>query len=196
MRRLLVLFMCIGLLATVNTASAQSGKCGDDPLYPCGAIPWPIPQFTVLSSPTPYTPRPSPTPVPITPTPSNTPTPTTTPTPTPTFTNHDQQHDDLGTLVYDVNQGIDLLDQTPVARDMAAATAAAAVAEYTGVFFSYAKGLQIFNLKGFGGLVGFLLLGVVFIVLVKLSTALIPVLAGIARWIMRIVQLVVDALPF
>lgn len=186
------------LLASLTGLAMAQGPCGDDDLNPCGPIPWRIPAFPILYSPTPYTPAPTPTPMEATYTPSPTNVPTITPTASPTFSDHGDEFDTFGTLA--ANQAA--VQETLAAmqdqqyNDMSAATAAALVGEYAGTFAGYVKGLQLFNLRGTGGVIGFVLLAIGFALLVFVVTSIIPIVATFARWVMRVAQLVAEFLPF
>ena len=186
------------LLAGLAGLAGAQGPCGDDPLNPCGAIPWRIPAYPILYSPTPYTPQPTPTPMEATYTPSSTNTPTVTPTPSPTIAYHGDDHDTFGTLAADqvaVQETLAAMQDQQI-NNMGAATAAALVGEYAGTFAGYMRGLQLFNIKGTGGVLGFLLLAIAFALLVMIITNIIPIIAVFARWVMRVAQLVAEFIPF
>jgi len=173
-------------------------SCNEDPLNPCGSLPWSIPVFPPIYSPTPYTPIPTRTPVEITPTPSATHTPTTTPTASPTFVEHSGDHDQLATLSAQTGdtQATLAAMQDQQIGGMAAATAAAAVGGYAETFAGYMRGLQLLNVRGTGGAMGALLLFLVFVVLVWFATGVIPVIAMFARWIARVAEIVAEFIPF
>lgn len=195
MRRLVFIGVMLWLLAAMPNVDAQG--CGDDPLNPCGSLPWDIVRFPPLASPTVYQLRPTPTPVPVTGTPTPTPTVTQTPTITPTIPDYSGDQDSAATLAAQSGDAFATLSAaTPAAaRGMEAATAAAVVGGYAETFIGYAKGLQLFDLTGLGGLVGFLLGALVFIVVIQLSTAILPAMAAIVRWVIRLLQLIGEFLP-
>lgn len=203
MRWLKPVSVLLALLLLAAPALAQGigdklHKCNQDPLNPCGSLPWAIPAFPPIYSPTPYTPIPTRTPVLITPTPSVTNTPTVTPTASPTFSEHGEDHDALATLGAQTGDSQATLAalQEQQLGGMAAATAAAAVGGYAQTFAGYMRGLQLLNVRGTGGALGALLLFLIFVILVWLITGVVPVIAMFARWIARIAQLVAEFIPF
>lgn len=167
-----------------------------DPLNPHGSIPWPVPPFPVLASPTPYRSRPTPTPQPYTVTPSPTPTGTATPTSTPAPAVTEQS--ELATLVGQnqvIQATLDAMTGQTVG-DYGMATAAAQIGGYARYFFGYAKGLELNHIRGAGIVVTFVLVAVVFVVLVRLITLAVPVMGTMARWMLDILRLVAELLPF
>ena len=194
--------LLLALLLAAPVAAQGIGdklhKCNEDPLNPCGSLPWAIPVFPPIYSPTPYTPIPTPTPQEITPTPSTTNTPTVTPTASPTFAEHSGDHDTLATLSAQTGDTQATLSaiQDEQLGGMAAATAAAAVGGYAQTFAGYMRGLQLLNVRGTGGALGALLLFLLFVILVWFATGIIPVFAMFGRWIARIAQIVAEFIPF
>lgn len=166
---------------------------------PCGPIPWPLPVYAVLSSPTPaptrqynltatYTPS-------ATPTETNTPggpteTPTETATPAPTGTGDPLEM--VGTL-----QAIEI---TPfeVQIDGDNADYDAIVAEISGNasdFFSYVRAVLAVNFGVLQPLFNGLILVFAFTVLVKLSSLILPFASIIVGIVRKIIQLVLDFIP-
>lgn len=200
-----VVMALIILAAFPSLALAQEGEgnCLEDPLYPCGPLPWPLPQYPAILSPTPYTPNPSPTLYDITntPTPEETDTPTPTVTPIPTAQAHETEHSDLATLAAQSGDAISTLDYSDVTLQvqdtpMAAGTVVAQMSGYVGSFVGYAKGLTLFNIKGLGGVVLFLILALVFVFFVIFLTSVVPLIGAMARWVIRVGQLIGEFLPF
>jgi hypothetical protein len=198
-RRASALFLITLLALAAAPVAAQGGSkyATPDPLNPPGVLPWQLPYVQPLNSPTPYPVRDTPTPVSITATLTPTPTPTDTPTPTPTFVEHSGEHDQIATLAAQQSDAMATLDFTgQQVQGQTMATAAADIGRYTGQFFAYAKGLQLFNVKGLGGVMGFLILSVVFVLLVNIAVAGLPIFAAIARWTFDLLRLVAEFLPF
>lgn len=194
------LIIVIGLLLPVGAAAAQG--CGRDVLNPCGVIPWPLPSIKSISSPTPYQLRPTPTPQPYTNTPSPTPTATNTPpfVITPTIIAHDDLYDSAGSVVGQANDMIDEFDfdaTINLGGDAApVATTAAGLAAYSTRFFSYVKGLTLFNFSGTGGVLTWVILALGFVLLVVVTINLIPIVSGIFKVVMRLLELIAQFIPF
>ncbi len=189
----------VGLAIPSGPVAAQ---CGRDPLYPCGVIPWPLPNAKALNSPTPYQLQPTPTYIDVTNTPSPTPTATATPpfVTTPTIVYHDDLYTDAGQLVYDADDvlGEINLDQTVGIDGEPApvATVAASLAAYSTRFFSYVKGLTLFNFNGTGGVLTWVILALGFVLVVVVTINLIPIMAGIWRLVLRLLELIAEFIPF
>ena len=194
--RVKALLILIVLMALATPAGAQGYKGTPDPLQPVGPLPWPVPVLPYLRSPTPWPTVATPTPLAATYTPS--PTATATLTPTPPATPHDTEHESMATLVGQNQEAIQTLQALDgqTAGDLSMATAAAQVGDYAGQFFAYAKGLELFNIKGTGGVVTFMLLAFLFVILVILGTAILPMLATLANWIVKILRLLGEFIPF
>lgn len=196
-RSLLVL---VALLWPAGAVSAQ--KCGNDPLNPCGPLPWGLPSLPVMTSPTPYQLRDTPTPVVITvtPTPTASQTPTATVgTPTATL-DASGVHSDMMTAVGESVETIDDLDINPEiglgGPSDPVATTSASLSNYSRTFFSYVRGLTLFNMRGTGGITGWILLALAVVIGTVIATTLIPIMGSIYRLIMRVIELVAEFIPF
>ncbi|OPZ62931.1 MAG: hypothetical protein BWY85_01918 [Firmicutes bacterium ADurb.Bin506] len=190
---LLLLFVTADLATAQGTATP--GAC--TPLNPCGALPWPLPRLPVIKSPTPLPTVPTPTPVVVTMTTTATATPSMTPTQTPTPAPRLTEQSVAATLAGSSGDAVATL--AAMGDDgiggLLMSTAAAQIGGYAGTFFAYAKGLQLFNIKGAGGVVGFLLLLFFGVILVKLSLAVLPLMSVFVRWIIDVLRLILDFLP-
>jgi hypothetical protein len=190
MRRLLILLVCV--LCGAVTVSAQSTDCGQG--LPCGPVPWKLPVLPKLSSPTPI-----PT-VPVTLQPPNTPGPTPTPQPTPTFqpigintVDASGIADKMATLSAVIEATPELVlnaSGTPVALEDAALDSGAET------LFAYAKGLGSINLGSISPVVTFSVTAAMLIIATKLITFILPVLVALFGIIRKIIQLILDFLPF
>lgn len=89
-------------------------------------------------------------------------------------------------------QGATLNMGTPVN----VATSAAQLGGYLGTFFGYARGLTLLNVNGSGGVISFFLAALVFVLLVIVATAAIPIIAAFIKWIIEIVRLIAEFIPF
>jgi hypothetical protein len=189
------------LAAAAAPVGAQG--CGKDPLYPCGPIPWPIPAMPSWRSPTPYPIRPTPTLVVETPTPSETPTPTATQPyiQTPDYTPGNPVIGDVGDLSGDMADAVTSLDMdleinlngtapAPVS------TLAADLANYTSMFFGYAKGLTLFNMRGAGGVMTWVLIMLSVVLITVVVTNMLPVIMAIWRLFIRMLELIAEWIPF
>lgn len=190
MRRCLVFLLV--LLYGAITVQAQS-DCGNG--LPCGPIPWPLPRLPDLQSPTPM-----PTVV-ITQAAAAPPdgTPTATPTATPTFipgtldtTGIDDNLATLQKLIETTPETIYNIEGTPVDTEAVFTE----LGENAGDFFGYAKGMTNVTFGAWTPLVSFTLLAMVTVISVKLLGFLLPFLMVIFGIIRKIVQLILDFLPF
>ncbi len=191
--------LLFALLLPAGQASAQ--KCGD-PLNPCGPLPWSLPSLPLLTSPTPYQLRDTPTPQVFTATPS--PEPTATPsatagTPTATL-DSGELHEDMATAVIG---GIDAMNDLDIDPEIALggpsdpiATTSASLSNYSRTFFSYVRGLTLFNMRGTGGITGWILLALAVVVGTVIATTLIPIIGAIYRLIIKVIELVAEFIPF
>lgn len=180
--------MFIAILFSVITIIA----CED---YPCRPIPWNLPQFPALQSPTPlsvgsgvtatYTPTGTLTATPTGTLPA-TPTPTPTPAPaTPTLPfNPDEVNDSVATLQA-------LLGSTPIFEAFPTADFPPEVEQ----FFSYSKGLST-NFGPFEPLFTLFLLGASLTIGLTIATALFPFVISLIGLIRRLIQWLVDLIPF
>lgn len=167
--------------------------CGNG--LPCGPLPWRLPNLPRLRTPTPmptisFNPTPPPT---------ATPAPTDTPSgPTPTAT-LDLDTSGIANQIATLNA---VIEQTPmIVLDMAGTpvdTSAqfAELGDNAGLVFGYARGLSQASLGSISPLVAFTLTALVVVIAVKMLTFMWPILAALWNIISRIIQLVLDFLPF
>lgn len=176
------------LLATI----VPPNSCGL-PFSPCGSLPWNIPVLPTFyyPSPTIMPTVPTNTPIPITATPSQTGTPgTATPVPsaTPpfdtsslsTFTGGIDSFS--GTLMAQATQDVSI-DGTPQSINILAEQIGSGAA----MPFAYAKGLQLTNFGGTGGIVSFIILIIAFMLLVKLFLFAFPILRGLLDIVLKVI---------
>lgn len=186
MRKLLVLLIC--LLCGAITVSAQ--ECGQG--LPCGPVPWKLPALPTLPSPSPMPTYQ--TTVEATHVSGAVPTPAAMPTNPPLL---DVDTSDIGDQMSTLAA---LIEATPELVLNAEGTAEAiGTAELTGAetLFAYAKGVGSINLgNNIGPLVAFSLTAMVLIITTKMTTFLLPVLTALFGIIRKIVQLILDFLPF
>lgn len=170
------------LLLMPMAVSAQS-DCHKG--VPCGPVPWSIPQFPFLQTPTPF-----PT-VLATSGPGSSPTPTGTLTPAPTPT---------------ATPGIDLVgvnDQMSTLQSVVAATPPGVQDRSQGFdlghnannVFNYILGLQSIHFGVFTPLIQLIFFGFFFVVGLKITIFLLPVFATLFGWIRKMVELVLDFIP-
>lgn len=184
MKRLipLVLLICAAL-----PAAAQS-DCGNG--LPCGSLPWSIPQFGSLRSPTPLSDGFA-NPVP---TATATPTPTTTPyqTATPfidTVSTIQAQVETIQAIYEATEEVIVNPEGTPVNLD------SFDVATQSETFFSYLKGFSGQSFGIFSPLVDFVIFVLIMSLVVLLSRFILPVLGMLVGIVRRAVQLILDFIP-
>jgi hypothetical protein len=190
------------LVLPAGIVSAQKCDNASGSLAPCGALPWALPGLPVLVSPTPYQLRDTPTPIVYTATPS--PTFTFTPSPTvatPTATiDNSVLHGDMATMAAGGIEVITTLDINPEislgGSSDPVATTSASLSNYSRTFFSYVRGLTLFNMTGTGGITGWLLLALALVIGTVIATNLIPIIGAIYRLIMRVIELVAQFIPF
>jgi len=197
LRTVLVLLALLVLAAPV-AAQGTKGSSKDDPLNPSGSIPWAIPAWPYLLSPTPYPIRPSPAPQLFTVTPTPTPTPTLTPTITPTPAPNDAERESLATLAAE-NSDINATLAAMTGQEIGGQNISGAVDQiggYASFFFGYVKGLQLNNIHGMGMVISFLILALAAILLTKIITAVLPMMTTVARWTLDVLKLVAEFLPF
>lgn len=171
------------------------GDCGNG--LPCGPIPWRLPVFDELMSPTPITYVIAPTPGEGTPTeaPTETPAPTETftPSPTPTRFFGDDPDDVLATLSSIVEgTAIPVLDAEGQPVDVADVIG---FQSEMGVFFGYAKGLSEGAFGPFSPLIGLLMAGLLIALILRAISLIVPALAAIFGAIRKVVQLILDFIP-
>ncbi len=199
MKRWIALLSLIWLMLHGSLASAQG--CGDDPLNPCGPLPWSVPAGRDLASPTPYTPMPTAV-VTVTLTPSV--TPATTPLPTATLqagptidpailqTPARQVEDAVSTMVPVFDMEVpDLNGEVRGMLDVATQ-----LGEQTGGFFSMVKGLQMVNLGSLGMAFNWAITMGGFVLLIYVATSVTPVLLWIIDMILNILDAIANLIPF
>jgi hypothetical protein len=140
--------------------------------------------------------------------------PTATPIPTPTQITApeseaqiDAAEDQIGDMEGVVNDA-EAWFATPVDGDFSfgglqpdgvpvgAATAVAQIGADVGTVIEYGRTLQIFDFHGSGGVFGFLLFALGFIIFVKLLSFSVSIIAFVISWIIRIIDLIGNYLPF
>jgi hypothetical protein len=187
------------LVAVVAVPVAAQDDCGFG--LPCGAIPWEMPDFPELISPTPWiatqvdyyfaTPTPS-----DTPTPSSTPTETLTPTPVFTstpFWNVAPVDDSLATLEAVLN-----VTQTPVYNASGTPVSVSDFSELesnSAVFWGYAKGLTSTSFGAITPLISFGVLTFLTVLAVKISAFALPLVMALIGVVRKIIQLILDFIP-
>jgi hypothetical protein len=188
MRSLLILLALILLAAPV---AAQDDDCGNG--LPCGPIPWPLPGWPIMSSPTPLgvvgealPGQPTFTP---TPTPTDTPEPTITPT---LFFEEDPLEEAIETLqaVFEATTvpvtGVD--DQEVSGDDIAGFV--------DPTFFGYVRGFSVNMLGPFAPLGSLLLAIVGLTIFTTIIRVTLPVIAALIGFIRKVVSFVMDLIPF
>lgn len=184
----------LGLLGLAAAPALAQG----DPLNPGGSIPWPIPAWPILASPTAYPLRPTPTTQVYTITPTPSPTATATPTPSPTSAPADYEQSSMATIAAE-NSHINATLQAMTGQDIEGQNLGGAVDEignYAAYFFGYVKGLELNNIRGMGIVISFLITALVTILLTKIITAALPMMTTFAKWTIDLLRLVADFLPF
>lgn len=199
MRTVLLVLMLLLAAAPVYATPVPGGDCGGG--LPCGPLPWNLPNYPVLLSPTPFPDRNS-APALLTPTATATlpATATATRTPTPTVTNTlpfdpnqiNQQVETLQAVMNGTDIPIQDLNGTPVSLDTASATLTA----NTGTFWGYVKGLTTNSLGKTGQLLAFSIVVFGIVAIVKMANIGLPLLMAVWGIIRKIVQVVLDFIPF
>lgn len=173
-------------------------ECGNG--LPCGQIPWRLPSLPRLVSPTPFpTANPSQVAASI---PTATVTPQGfgsispyTPAPIENIWDSDAIGNQIGTLDAAMS-GTSLPvyngSGTPVDRD----TMMDSVLDDTQLFFSYAKGFQDASFGSISPLVTFSLTALMIVLFTKVLTIALPVIMVIVGFIRRIIELILDFIPF
>lgn len=183
-----LLIILIVLAGALTPVAAQN--CGG---LPCGAIPWQIPEFPALSSPTPY-----PTSA-ITATPTATATPTNAPTNTPQPTASPTV--DFASLGGGVGALEGMLTGTPQTiynaqgTPVAVGTLASGYNTNAVMALSYIKALQGADFGVITPLIQFFVGALVFVLAIKLLEMSIPFIAILFGALRRVVQLVLDFIP-
>lgn len=187
MKRFALLLICFFCGAVV--VSAQ--ECGRG--LPCGPVPWKLPALPTLRTPTPI-----PT-IPFTAVAPNTPGPGPTPAPTNTFAPIGVNTVDASGIGDQMATLAAMWEVTPELILNASGTPIAiGTAELTGAVtaFSYIKGLSTINLGSLSPLVAFLPLALITIIGLKVITFLLPVMVSLFGIVRKIIQLILDFLPF
>lgn len=177
-RRALLVLTILLLGATVVQAQCVNNK-------PCGPVPWTLPQLPTLVTPTPF-----PT-VLVTSASGNVPTPTGTLTATPTPT---------GTLGLDTGA---ISEQMGTLQSVMEATPEVILNRAQGfdlagnalMIFNYVLGLQTIHFGIFTPLIQFIFFGLFFVIAVKFSGYLLPIIATLVGLLRKLVQLVLDFIP-
>lgn len=183
------MLIAVLLFSSGALATAQSSCSG----LPCGAIPWPLPEFPVLESPTPW-----PTSI-VTPTLSPTPTttatlpPTVTPTPTVDIGDISGGIDNINSLLTTTPDQLLGLDGTPVA---VGTTAYGDMASNAVTAVSYLKALGGADFGVITPLIQFVISIFLFMLGVKLLEISIPFVAILFGGLRKVVQVVLDFIPF
>lgn len=197
-----IILILVFLLISVSVANAQD--C--EPWLPCGPIPWALPQFPDLRSPTPIptmiltlvptaTPTGGPT---ATPTATATHTPTITPTRTPTgtptatstpFWDGTQLANQVGTL----QAYIDATPETPLGFDGNPINTDPNPSGTT--LWSYIKGLYLYDFGVFGPLMAAFVATFVYVLGFKILMLSFPAIVYLFGFLRRIVQLILEFIP-
>jgi len=179
-KRLLMILFLLFILSTPIYADCQQG-------LPCGPVPWNVPSFGQLASPTPY-----PTViVNLTSTPTQTATPgpgtASAPTATPQL-DTSGINNQVGTLQ-------SIIQQTPVAT-FAPSFGAQNLSTNSQTFFGYVLGLGNVHFGPLTPLLTFFLFSFLYVLGVKLALILLPLLAALFGFFRNIVSLILEFLPF
>lgn len=194
-------FLVALLLVTALPALAQNVPCGYGNHLPCGVLPWPLPSWPVLLSPTP---RPdqwgapviaTPTPT-ATFTPSPTATATNTPTITPTAPFDPTSVGNAAATLSAVMIGTELpvlnAEGTPINSD----TELQNISSSAGDFFGYIRGLTAGTFGAFTPLITFSLTALGITLTVKLAAIGLPVILAIYGFIRKLINLILEFIPF
>jgi hypothetical protein len=164
--------------------------CGN--LLPCGNVPWGLPSYPVLRSPTPVVLNNAAIVVM-----TNTPVPASTATPfssfiTPTpFMDTGQFGDNIATIQA-------LFDATDIPVLNAEGTPAGlddTIAVEGSLFFSYAKGFTANSFGVFAPMVNFIIFSFLFAIVFAITRLALPVAAALVGAIRKIIQFILDAIP-
>lgn len=174
-----LIVVALALFMIVGVTIAQ--QC--DHNLPCGRVPWDMPSFPLLLSPTKI-----PTVV-ATSVGGNPLTPTSTPTPSPT-----------GTFIFDPS---DLNDQLGTLQAIAGATPMQAdnpntpanFGESVTLFFGYARGISTISFGVFTPIVGLIFFGFFFWLGLQVLFFLLPVISSLIGVIRKVLNLVLEFLP-
>lgn len=161
-------------------------------LLPCGAVPWTLPLFPDLVSPTPWSGE-------TLLDPADVPNPTETPTPNPTFPDLDisQLNGAVGTMSSSVS-GTQIADiqvdvnGTPVAGS---SLADGIDLPQTELFFSYVKGLAVSSFGPFAPIVGWLITWIGLMLLLFLIWAIVKAIGIVIKFVKAGIDLVLGFIP-
>lgn len=188
MRYLLIFvtLLCLGLTAPIF---AQN-DCGAG--LPCGPLPWPIPKFPIMLTPTPI-------PTVVATFLANPPQPTESPTPTPTATLFFDQapfEDSVATFESVVN-GTALPIVNPQGTAVNADEQIGAITANIGTFFSYFKGMVDISsgLGWFSVLIYFLMLLFTAFLTIKALTFFLPVFLAVLGLFKRVFDVIMEFIP-
>jgi hypothetical protein len=176
-----ILAILILILVTAGIANAQS--CNG---LPCGNLPWTIPQYPTLNSPTPI---PS---VAATATPTPVLTATSTPipaSPTANLSGIGDGSDNVLSLLTATAIGVDI-NGTPYTTDFTG------LAQDSELFISYAKAVSAADFGVLTPMIQFTVFAMVFTLVVKLSELAIPLAALAFGALRKIAQTILDFIPF
>ncbi len=190
MKKLLILLMV--LLPGTITALAQK-DCGSG--LPCGPVPWALPAFPKLTSPTPM-PTLAMTPVQPTQVSGAVPTPAPNPTSPPLSSidtgDIDDQIATMQAIVQQTPMQVLDINGTPVDTEQTFNQ----LGSQTGQFFGYARSLSSVSFGSLSPLVAFSLLALMTVIAVKMSTFVFSAMGALFGIIRKVVQLILDFLPF
>lgn len=181
-RRTLLTFFV--LLSIPLWASAQS-SCGNG--LPCGPLPWPMPKFPILVSPSPM-PTIGITAVPTSGgSPTATSAPTETPAPTGTvisdFTSLSDQMATLQGMLLATSEPVEI-NGTAIDSDEYLATSVAG----STTFFSYVRAFSDVDVGFLGQIINFALVSFAVVIAIKLATFILPMLGTLFGIILGAVQ--------
>lgn len=196
MRLLVVVLM----LVTTRPALAQNVPCGYGNYLPCGVLPWPLPSWPVLLSPTPrpdqwgapvITPTPTAT---FTPTP--TPTVTNTPTITPTAPFDPTSVGNAAATLSAVMSGTDIPVLNALGTPINSDTELQNISTSAGDFFGYIRGLTAGTFGAFTPLITFSLTALGITLTVKLAAIGLPIILAIYGFIRKLIVAILEFIPF
>lgn len=184
MKRLLIFAM---LLLVAIPVAAQS-DCGQG--LPCGPIPWPVPVYPVLLTPTPI-PTVAVTFVANPPDPTESPTPTATPT---AFFDNGELEDSLATYQAVLN-GTPIVVQNPEGTPVSSDDSINQVTANIGLVFGYLRGFGTLNLGWVGVLISFVITLFLAFLSIKVITILVPIFLAILGLFKRIYDVIMEFIP-
>lgn len=192
------------VLVLLLAAPALAQDCSER--QPCGIVPWRLSSLPELLSPTPMptivatvilTPTPSVTPTPTATGPTPTPGPSATPSPAPTATSAidlagmNDQIATLGALQSGTQPAVANAQGTPMSQTELFAD----LGSDAGLIFGYARGIGDISLGKLSPLFWFVLTTFGLILVVKVSTFLLPLLAAAFGLFRELLRLVLEFLP-